>query len=215
MIKFENVKVFNFDGAFRGMRNPHQSWDKSDSYTDGYLGLFHVGEEDLKLALKLVKAGTDHSKFMRMLMCCIDITAPLYWWKEMDTYKISTVANSTSTMHTLGKRLLTPNDFSWDSMTEYRQETLRHLNNLITVWQETKSKEICIKSKEIWREVIQDLPSSFNQTRTWTANYQVLRNIYHSRKNHKISEWHDFCKMIEDLPYSELITIKTKQQRED
>jgi hypothetical protein len=198
MIKIENIEVFNFEGAIRAMRNPLESWSKSDS---GYTGdEFILGIDDIKLANKLVKAGTDHSKFMRQIFISMDIYAPVYWWKEMDTYKVGTVANSGSTMHTLCNKLLTYLDFSWDKMTPYRDNTIYHLNKMITTWQQGGKKD-----KQLWREIIQDLPSSYNQLRTWTANYQVLRNIYFARRSHKLSEWREFCEMIESLPYSELI----------
>ena len=222
MIRIENIEVFNFEGALRGMRNPLESWDKSDSYwndtTIESVKEFIIGEKDMKLALKLVKAGNEHAKFMRQIFVSMDITAPLYFFKEFDTYKISTVANSTSTMHRMGSRSLTYEDFSWDkffetnfgnindeyiynSIEKYRQDTLSHLNELIEIWQERRDKKI-------WLAIIQNLPSSFNQMRTWTGNYQVLRNMYFQRHNHKLQEWKDFCKVIEELPYSELITIE-------
>jgi hypothetical protein len=202
LIKIEEIEVFNFQGAFRGMRNPLESWSKSDSYLNEKSN-FIIGKEDMKLALKLIKSGTDHSKFMRQILICMDIIAPLYWWKEADTYKIATVANSTSTMHKLGSKLLEFKDFSWDKITPFRDNILIHLNKLIVKWQKTDKTD-----KELWREIIQDLPDSFIQKRTWTGNYQILRNIYFARKNHKQQEWRDFCKMIEELPYSELITIE-------
>lgn len=215
MIEIKEIEVFNFEGALRGMRNPMESWNKSDSYYDENHN-YIIGEKDMKLALKLVKAGNEHAKFMRQIFVSMDITAPLYWWKEMDTYKVATVANSESTMHRMGSRLLTYEDFSWDkffetnlgnindeyiynSIEKYRQDTLSHLNELIEIWQERKDKKI-------WLAIIQNLPSSFNQMRTWTGNYQILRNMYFQRRNHKLQEWKDFCKVIEELPYSELIT---------
>lgn len=212
MIKINEIEVFNFKGAFRGMRNPLESWDKSDSYhvidldiedtnPTANSRIFVIGEEDLKLAKRLIKSGTDHSKFMRQILICMDIIAPLYWWKEFDTYKVATVANSTSTMHKLGSRLLEFKDFSWDKITPFRDNILYHLNKLIAKWQSDK------ENKDLWREMIQDLPDSFIQMRTWTGNYQVLRNMYFARRNHKQQEWKDFCKMIEGLPYSELITV--------
>lgn len=182
------------------MRNPLESWEQSDSIDDG--NYFYIGDKDMELALRLVKSGTDHSKFMRQIGFCVNIEAPIYWWKEMDTYKVATVANSTSTMHKMGSRLLTYDDFSWDKVTPSRIDVLNHINDLIIKWQESNKED-----KEVWREMIQDLPSSFNQMRTWTANYQTLRNIYFARKNHKLIEWRDFCKVIEELPYSQLITV--------
>jgi len=208
MIKLDNIKVFNIEGALRGMRNPLESWDKSDSkwihFNDfGYNNEFKIGENDLELALKLIKAGSEHAKFTRQIFVSIDITAPIYWWKEADTYKVATVANSTSTMHKLGSRYLSHSDFSWDKITPHRDNELAHLNKLIVKWQDSNKKD-----KEIWREIIQDLPSSYNQMRTWTGNYQTLRNIYFQRRNHKLNEWRGFCELIEILPYSELITIE-------
>ena len=218
MIKVEEIEVFNFKGAFRGMRNPLESWSQSDSQEvlkinpyvfkgdiKEYIREFIIGKKDMELALRLVKGGTDHSKFMRQILVCMDISAPLYWWKEFDTYKVATVANSTSTMHKLGSRLLNANDFSWDKITPFRDNVLYYLNKLITKWQSDKN------NKEVWREMIQDLPDSFIQMRTWTGNYQVLRNMYFARRNHKQQEWRDFCKMIEGLPYSELITVNKEQ----
>jgi hypothetical protein len=206
MLKVNYTEVFNFEGAFRGMRNPMASWGKADSKFSEEGRLLVLGDEDRKLALKLASAGSDHGKFLRQIFVCMDITAPDYWWKEMDTYKVSTVANSTSTMHKLTSRLLTPDDFSWDKMTRRREETLQHLNTLITGYLFLIAGEDTKKAKEVWRELIQDLPMSFNYTRTWSANYENLRNIYFARKNHKLSEWHTLCAEIESLPFSELIT---------
>ncbi len=204
MIKVKNIEVFNFEGALRGMRNPLESWNQSDSRWEDDLLIelptFKVGQRDMTLALKLIKAGTDHSKFMRQIFVSMDITAPLYWWKEMDQYRVGCTTNSTSTMHKLGTRELTKRDFSWDKMTKERLDTLNHINTLAKKWRESNKE-----NKEIWREMIQDLPDSFLQMRTWTANYQVLRNIYYARKNHKLQEWRDFCWEIKKLPFSKLI----------
>jgi len=210
MIKVENISVMNIPNALRGMRNPLESWDKSDS-TFQYVGFgseerFIVGPNDMKLALKLVKAGSDHSKFMRQILVSMDITAPDYWYKEFDTYKVGTVANSTSTMHRLGSRYLREDDFSWDTVTRYKESTLDHLNILIEDWKAALEEGNKDEASELWRELIQDLPMSYNYLRTFTMNYAVLRNMYHSRKNHKLTEWREFCKIIESLPYSELIT---------
>lgn len=210
MIKIDNIEVYNILPAILGIRNAMKSWDKSDSIGEEGMS-YIIGEKDKELALKLVKAGTDHRKFLRQIFVSMNITAPLYWWKEMDTYKVGTTANSESTMHTLTNRLLTKDDFSWDSLTDYRHSTLNHLNDLIDAYQRTGNKIY-------WRELIQDLPSSFNQMRTWTANYEVMRNIYHARKNHKLVEWQEFCDAIaKSLPHSELITevvYKIKNQEE-
>ncbi|HBE78158.1 MAG TPA: hypothetical protein DDW65_10315 [Firmicutes bacterium] len=208
MLTTEQVEVFNFKGALRGMRNPKASWHLSDTIFDDAGGaILTIGENDRKLALTLVTSGSDHRKFIRQILVCMDIMAPDYWWKEMDTYKVGTIANSTSTMHKLTSRPLTPEDFSWDESTAFRQETLEHLNHLISNYKELLKNDQTEQAKKIWRQLIQDLPMSFNYTRTWTGSYENLRNIYHARSNHKLSEWHDFCKTIESLPFSELITI--------
>ena len=198
MLKVENIGVFNIEGAFRGMRNPLESWDKSDN----------GGPKDLALAKKLVAAGTDHSKFMRQIFVSMDITTSMSLWSELDTYKVSTVRNSTSRMHKLGSRLLTAEDFSWDNeegiveLTPYRESFLKEINTRITVWQETKDKNL-------WRQIVLDLPASYNFLSTWTGNYQVLRAIYHARKNHKQREFRELCGgVIAKLPYSELITLE-------
>lgn len=210
MLTTAHVEVFNIKGALRGMRNPKASWHLSDTiYNDSNGSVLVLGEKDKKLALTLATAGRDHGKFLRQILVSMDIKAPDYWWKEMDTYKVGTVANSTSTMHKLTSKPLTQEDFSWDEMTPYRIETLKHLNQLIEQYKALISQEQTIEAKSVWRQLIQDLPMSFNYTRTWTANYENLRNIYHSRKNHKLVEWHDFCKTLEELPFPELITIKS------
>jgi hypothetical protein len=200
MIKFDNIEVSGFKAAIRGMRNPLNSWDKIDSdfKTDT------LGENDYKLALKLVKAGTDHRKFMRMINVTVDITAPLYWWKEADTYKVGTVCNSTSTMHKIHAKKFTLDDFSTDHLMGFSWDRLydliAHLN-----W--CREKFIETKNKDYWWQMIQLLPSSYNQKRTIQLNYEVLANIYKSRRNHKLDEWRDFCIWIKSLPYSEFITI--------
>ncbi len=209
MLYTEHVEVFNFKGALRGMRNPKASWHLSDTVFDDSSGaLIALGENDRKLAINLVTSGSDHRKFIRQILVCLDIIAPDYWWKEMDTYKVGTVANSTSTMHKLTSRPLTVSDFSWDEITPFREKILEHLNQLINNYKELLANEQQNQAKSIWRQLIQDLPMSFNYTRTWTGSYENLRNIYHARKNHKLSEWHDFCEAIESLPFSELITVK-------
>lgn len=200
MIKVEHVGVYNIGNAIRGMRNPLGSWAQSDTVCD------IVGVKDFALAKKLVLTGTDHSKFMRQIFVSMDITAPMSWWWDFDTYKISTVRNSTSRMHKLGTRLLTKEDFSWDSeegithVTEMRELMLDALNFKISTWQKTKDPDL-------WRSIMMDLPASYNFLSTWTGNYQNLRNIYHARKNHKQREFREFCsEVIKALPYSELIT---------
>jgi hypothetical protein len=204
MIKLDNVNTYNFQGALRGMRNPLKSWSASDSNFDDYGNIISFGQKDRELALKLVQAGSDHRKFLRQIFFSADITAPDYFWKEMDTYKVSTVANSTSTMHTITSRALTVDDFSWDMVEEFQTNHLDYLNLLILDYQQNKTNVLTIHS--IFRKIIQNLPMSFNYTRTWTANYEVLRNIYKARKNHKLSEWHIFCSCISKIPLNELIT---------
>ena len=205
-----NSNVTNMYHALMGMRNPLGSWDKSDSVF--YRNECTVGERDLKLGEKLVRAGDEHGKFTRQIFVCADITAPLYWWKEFDTYKIGTTANSTSTMHTLTKTPITKDMFSIDdkninlkinhngekkniSTNKIFDETVYHCELLRKAYLETKDKDI-------WRALIQLLPESFNQLRTVTMNYAILRNIYRQRRNHKLTEWHDFCDWILTLPYA-------------
>lgn len=204
MISIDVIEVTNFKGALMGMRNPKESWGKSDSFYDTD-GNFIMGDVDHNLAMTLATAGSDHGKFLRQIFVCMNVTAPLYWWKEFDTYKVGTVANSTSTMHKLGSRPLEVEDFSWDKLTDRRLNWLREYNETIQLW---KEETIVSNKHELWREMIQDLPTSFNQMRTVTLNYEVLRNIYFARRNHKLSEWHEFCEMIEYMPYSELITTE-------
>jgi len=206
LIKFEHIEVFNFERSLNGMRNPMESWSQSDSgYKIGldYVNRYTIGEKDMNLALKLVKAGSEHAKFMRQIFVSIDITAPDYWWKEYATYKIGTVENSTSTMHKITSRLLTENDFSID---EWDASDIGMLNNLNELIFKYKNQEV--KDKKLWRKIIQKLPMSFNYKRTCTNNYQGLRNMYFQRNHHKLQEWLDFCKMIEKLPYSELIIVE-------
>ena len=200
------TNVYNFEGAFRGMRAPMNSWDKSDSIFTNDKTI--IGENDLRLAQKLIQAGAEHAKFMRQIFVSVDITAPIYWWKEMDTYKVSTVSNSTSTMHKLSSKPITINDFSFDNldlvMTAGKDWELT-LNEYLTyqiipTCEKLRQKFIKTKDKRYWLALIQLLPESYNQTRTWTANYAILRNIYFQRKNHKLQEWHQFCDWIKTLP---------------
>lgn len=211
MIKIENTEVFGWEAAIRGMRNPLNSWDKSDS---GWCSIppddlpfveseYVVGENDLALMKKLVKAGSDHSKFMRMINVTFDITAPLYYFKQVDTYKVGTVANSCSTMHKIADKEFTLDDFSHEHLNDRSKKNLEDTINELNINRELFLKT---KDKEYWWQMIQLLPSSYNQRRTMQMNYAVLRNIYHSRKDHKLDCWKDFCKWIETLPYSELIT---------
>lgn len=205
MIKIENIETFGWEAATRGMRNPMNSWEKSDSHMWETSGWFEVGKNDLDLMTRLRNAGTDHRKFMRMITVYMDITAPLYWWKEFDTYKVGTVANSCSTMHKIADKEFTPEDFSAEHLrTSYKTSLSFTIENLnIARFNYLQSKD-----KEDWWQMIQLLPSSYNQRRTVMLNYEVLANIYKSRKNHRLDEWRDFCETIKTLPYSGLITGK-------
>ena len=218
MIKIENIEVFNFEGAFRGLRNPMNSWNKSDSYVDALTNKYIVGENDLKLAQRMIGAGTDESKFMRQIFISMDIEAPLYFWKEADTYKIATVSNSCSTMHKITSSEITEENYSFDPepdkpLTDLPTDDyvrILDIKNRAVVdaeWLRKKYNET--KDKRYWRELIQILPCGWNQKRTWTGNYQNLRNMYFARKNHKLIEWRQFCQIIEQLPYGkELICYK-------
>ena len=218
MIKIENIEVFNFEGAFRGLRNPMNSWDKSDSYIDALTNKYIVGENDLKLAQRMIGAGTDESKFMRQIFVSMDITAPLYWWKEADTYKIATVSNSCSTMHKITSSEITEENYSFDPEpdkpltdlpTDDYVRILDIKNSAVADVQWLRKKYNETKDKRYWRLLIQINPDGWLQKRTWTGNYQNLRNMYFARKNHKLIEWRQFCQIIEQLPYSkELICYK-------
>ena len=202
MIKIERTSVVNFDNAMRGARNPLNSWSRYDSYFDEN-GDFHFGENDLSLAKRLCKAGTDHRKFIRMILVTVDVTAPLYWWKEYDTYKVSTVANSTSTMHKIHSKPFELEDFSVDHMNE---EGIEAMKKLIVTLEDLRLRYLETKDKTLWYTIVQLLPSSYNQMRTCTLNYETLANIYYARKNHKLEEWHTYCDWIKELPYfSELL----------
>ena len=241
MLKIENFEVLGWEHAIRGMRNPMNSWAKSDSHSCGTCGDCDicidydncpyeydylktvVGPNDLDLMMKLRNAGTDHRKFMRMITVYLDITAPLYWWKEFDTYKVGTVANSCSTMHKIHEKEFTLDDFSTEHvfrdnhMMVHSKDDFRSINNIqffmwiIDFLNENRRLYIETKDKKYWWQMIQLLPTSYNQKRTVMLNYEVLANIYKSRKNHKLDEWKDFCKWIESLPYSELITGNEKK----
>lgn len=205
MILIERVSVMNLENAIRGARNPLNSWAKSDSYYDGN-GNYILGENDLGLAKKLAKAGSDHRKYLRQIFVSVDITAPLYWWKEYDTYKVATVANSTSTMHKIHSKTFERSDFSCDRMSE---KALNVLDNMIEYLEEARLKFVETKDKQYWHDMIQLLPSSYNQMRTCTLNYETLINIYYARKSHKLSEWHTLCDWIMSLPYAkDLIAIR-------
>ena len=254
MIKLENTEVVGWEHAIRGMRNPLNSWDKSDSEfirdpdygcsgncpcedIDGHCDCCFIGANDLDLMKRLRNAGTDHRKFMRMITVYVDITAPLYWWKEFDTYKVGTVANSCSTMHKIAAKEFTLEDFSCEHL--FKEDDVGSMYYSATAEEEFTSMDvlkvviealntyrktyIAVKadtvsdydhtSKEYWWQMIQLLPSSYNQKRTVMLNYEVLANIYKSRKNHKLDEWHIFCKWIESLPYSDLITGQSVEEK--
>lgn len=213
MLKVENVEVLGWEHAIRGMRNPKNSWAKSDSGPECPYGKekccgecqqnFCIGPNDKQLMMALRNAGTDHRKFMRMITVYLDITAPLYWWKEFDTYKVGTVANSCSTMHKIAAKEFTLDDFSHEHL---GFQSVRVLKDTIKVMNDFREEFIKDHEKENWWQLIQLLPSSYNQKRTVMLNYEVLANIYKSRRHHKLDEWHTLCDRIESLPYSELIT---------
>ena len=256
MIKLENTEVVGWEHAIRGMRNPLNSWDKSDSEfirdpdygcsgncpcedIDGHCDCCFIGPNDLDLMKRLRNAGTDHRKFMRMITVYVDITAPLYWWKEFDTYKVGTVANSCSTMHKIAAKEFTQEDFSYEHLDdiwgyepevrdmaptiEFETHTDKITNYVLgpddilnlTIKMLNRCRDLYLKTKEktYWWQMIQLLPSSYNQKRTVMLNYEVLANIYKSRRSHKLDEWKDFCKWIEGLPYSELITVESIEEK--
>ena len=231
MVKIENQEVLGFEHAIRGMRNPMNSWDKSDSkavdeycedcmFKNDYTVCKHnpihdcfkydIGENDLDLMTRLSKAGTDHRKFMRMIVVYADITAPLYWWKEYDTYKVGTVANSCSTMHRIHEKEFTLDNFSHEHLDvktiEVLRNTIKVLNDYRNLYVNYNSNDFekngCPSKKDFWWQMIQLLPQSYNQKRTVMLNYEVLKNMFHSRKNHKLDEWKAFCDWIEKLPYA-------------
>ena len=206
MIKIERTSVMNFENAIRGARNPLNSWARMDSDYDAD-GNYLLGENDLSLAIRLAKAGNDHRKFLRQIFVSVDITAPLYWWKEFDTYKVGTVANSCSTMHKIHAKAFERDDFSCDRLDE---DGLRALDSLIEYLEGERSKFCEDKNnKQSWHNMIQLLPSSYNQMRTVTMNYENLINMYYARKTHKLAEWHIYCDWIMSLPYAqELIAVK-------
>ena len=232
MIKIEDIEVVGWEHAIRGMRNPMNSWEKSDSgwsfdwsYTidpsvkgyifvdsdDEYYSELAIGPNDQNLMMTLRNAGTDHRKFMRMITVYLDITAPLYWWKEFDTYKVGTVANSCSTMHKIAAKEFTLDDFSHEHLQKDSVAVLESVIHTLNVHREWFNNKVLDDPKIDWWQMIQLLPSSYNQKRTVMLNYEVLANIYKSRRNHKLDEWVEFCKWIETLPYSELITGKDKE----
>lgn len=231
MIEFEHTEVVGWEAAIRGMRNPMNSWERSDSqpckngdgFEDCRVGvhggcprrdedyfkedIFCIGKNDFELMQRLARAGTDHRKFMRMIVVYVDVTAPRYWWAEADTYKVGTVANSCSTMHKIHAKELTPDDFSHEFF--FGEEELV-LERILYQLNYCRKKFNATGNKNWWWKIIQLLPQSYNQRRTLMLNYEVLANIYHARRNHKLTEWREFCRWIESLPYSELITGEEK-----
>lgn len=229
MIKIENVEVVGWEHAVRGMRNPMNSWDKSDSkfgangtscticphnkndcFNNPYSHCVNIGTNDHDLMMRLANAGADHRKFMRMITVYMDVTAPMYWWKEFDTYKVGTVRNSCSTMHKITEKEFTIEDFSYEHLDEFNFTDLKHIVYILNNMRDMYSLD-SDNDKFYWWQIIQLLPSSYNQRSTVMLNYEVLANIYHSRKNHKLDEWREFCKWIETLPHSELITGGDKE----
>ncbi|MBO7310878.1 MAG: hypothetical protein J6U86_05740 [Clostridia bacterium] len=208
MIKIERTSVMNFENAIRGARNPLNSWDRMDSFYDE-AGNYIMGENDLSLAKKLATAGSDHRKFLRMIFVSVDITAPLYWWKEFDTYKVGTVANSCSTMHKIHAKPFERDDFSHDRLDEAGLDAL----DALVAYLESERVKFCEdkQNKQAWHNMIQLLPSSFNQMRTVTLNYENLINIYYARKSHKLAEWHTLCDWIKELPYAEQLILVKEQ----
>ena len=207
MLKCERTSVMNIENAMRGARNPMNSWDKSDSYYDEE-GNYQLGPNDMNLARRLRLAGSDHRKFIRQIFVSVDITAPLYWWKEYDTYKVATVANSTSTMHKIHSKEFSIEDFSHDHLTE---EGLESLKRTVEDLERIRLRFLEEKNKEDWYTIIQLLPSSYQQMRTCTMNYESLINMYFSRKSHKLEEWHTFCDWIQTLPYAKELILAEKE----
>ena len=205
MLKVERISVMNLENAMRGARNPLNSWARSDSYDDEN-GQYILGENDLGLAKRLARAGSDHRKYLRQIFISVDVTAPMYWWKEYDTYKVATVANSTSTMHKIHSKEFSRDDFSLDKLDE---DSMAFFDTIIAKLEELRLKYTETKDKQYWYDIIQLLPSSYNQMRTCSLNYETLINIYYARKGQKLDEWHTFCDFIKTLPYAkDLIMIK-------
>ena len=206
MIQIDKVEVFGWEAAIRGMRNSFNSWDKSDSRYNADSGKYEVGSADIELMYRLSRSGPSHAKFLRYINVTLDITAPRYWWAEMDTYKVGTVRNSCSTMHKVQAKEFERADFSCEHLDE---ESLAALDTLISVMNRARDRfNNCGKNKDDWWQMIQLLPASLNQKATVQLNYQVLQNIYFTRKDHRLDEWHTFCRWIEELPYSQLIIGK-------
>lgn len=220
-MKFEHTEVFNFEGAIRGMRNPLNSWAKSDSkitWEYGEMPRYEIGPNDMDLAKRLIAGGTEHRKFLRQIMVSVDITAPLYWWKEFDTYKVGTTANSTSTMHKLASTPITLDCFETDdyddsikflSIVNVDEEAPMgtFVDDLIADLETLRQKYLETKDKRYWKELIRWLPNGWLQTRTVTMNYENLRSMYHQREHHKLTEWHSFCDWVKTLPYAEELII--------
>ena len=207
MLEISKTSVMNIDNAIRGARNPMNSWARSDSFYDEN-GEFHLGEADITFGAKLCRAGSDHRKFIRQIFVSVDILAPLYWWKEFDTYKVGTVANSTSTMHKIQAKAFSRDDFSHDHMSDV---ALSCLDVTISCLEERRQKFLETKDKSYWYDMIQLLPSSYNQLRTVTMNYENLMNIYYARRFHKLDEWHVVCDWIESLPYAKEFILDAKE----
>ena len=213
MLKTENFQTYGWESAIRGMRNPMNSWKKSDSTWEPQFdtekgpvaGVFVIGSNDLDLMKRLRKGGPDDRKYLRQIFASVDITAPLYWWKEMDQYKVGTVTNSCSTMHKIASKEFTLDDFSIEHL--YEDVIKVPFNSIIDCLNFFRGLYLQHHDKDDWWQMIQLLPSSYNQKRTWTANYEVLCNIYHARKNHKLDEWHTFCNAIANLPYAKELII--------
>ena len=203
-MKFELTNTYNFEGAFRGLRNPLNSWDKSDSKWEN--NKYIIGANDMGLAQRLIKAGPEHMKFMRQIFVCVDITAPLYWWKEFDTYKVGTTANSTSTMHKLTSYPITTEMFEWDGKLTMYEEAI------MDMCEDLRQRYVKTKDQDYWRALVQILPEAWLQTRTVTLSYANLRTIYFQRRNHKLKEWsNNFCDWVKTLPYAEeLIMLEDK-----
>ena len=212
MLKVDNISVMNFENAIRGARNPMNSWARMDSYTDEK-GNFILGENDRDLGRRLARAGSDHRKFLRQIFVSLDITAPLYWWKEFDTYKVATVANSTSTMHKIHAKPFSREDFSCDRLSP---DALAALDALIAFLEAERVAFVETKDRAHWHNIIQLLPSSYDQMRTVTLNYETLINIYYARRHHKLAEWHILCDAIEAMPYAaDLILVRDEEKTEE
>ena len=208
MIALERTSFMNLENAMRGARNPLNSWNRTDSSYDGK-GNYILGPNDLNLAKRLAHAGSDHRKFIRQIIVSVDITGPLYWWKEFDTYKVGTVANSTSTMHKIHAKEFTLDDFSHDHMNE---EALASLQQTVNTLESLRIQYLETKDKTIWYSLIQLLPSSYNQMRTCTMNYENLVNMYHARRTPKLEEWHEVCRWIETLPYAADLIVQEENE---